>query len=122
MPCAGGLGYTARWAAKWPAILPLYPRANLREAAGNTRGKCSLRAASLLTPVPYEDAAAFYLAKARSEGLRASIKQLGPVYLVAAAGRGIEARVYIAPTAYGQTRIDIVIEGGVIEGGVIQGG
>ncbi|WP_379547450.1 hypothetical protein ACFCW2_00850 [Qipengyuania sp. DSG2-2] len=111
-PCAGGLGYTARWAAEWPAIMPIYPRANLRESAGNTAGGCALRSASLLTPVAYKDVAAFYLEKARTEGLRASIRQLGPAYVVSAAGRGVEARVYIAPTAYGQTRLDIVLQGG----------
>lgn len=112
-PCVAGMGYTARWAVEWPEIVPLYPRSNLREAAGNTRGDCRLRAASLLTPVPYDDVAAFYLAKAKAEGLRTAIVQAGSVYVVSAAGRGVGARIYIAPTAYGQTRIDLVLQGEV---------
>jgi len=41
--CAEIAGYTMAWAAKMPASFPVYPRANVQEAAGTDEGGCALR-------------------------------------------------------------------------------
>jgi len=110
-PCAAGMGYSAQWAVEWPVVLPIYPRSNLREGAGNTRGECDLRASSVITPVPRDEVSAFYLAKARKEGMDVTIESLGPAHRIIAKGRGLDARIYLAATPHGQTRVDMVIEG-----------
>ena len=110
-PCAAGMGYTAKWAVTWPALLPIYPLANLREGAGNTSGGCSLRAVSVITPVSRDEVSAFYTAKARKEGMDVAIAAIGPAHRITARGRGIDARIYLASTPYGQTRVDMIIAG-----------
>ncbi len=110
-PCAAGMGYTANWAVNWSSALPIYPLSNLREGAGNTSGGCSLRAVSVITPVARDEVSAFYSAKARKEGMVVSIEAIGPAHRITAQGRGIDARIYLVSTPYGQTRIDMVVTG-----------
>lgn len=77
--CADGMGYTAMWAAKMPEALPVYPRGNTIEAAGNDSAKCSVRVVRFLTPVSREDVLSFYAARAKSAKIPASYRTIGAV-------------------------------------------
>jgi hypothetical protein len=66
--CAEAMTYSAAWAARLPATLPVYPRGATLEAAGTDADGCSLRVASFVTPVEPADVMAFYLARARQSG------------------------------------------------------
>ncbi|MGJ3647463.1 hypothetical protein ACLB0R_03175 [Sphingomonas sp. GlSt437] len=48
--CGGRIGYSAAWANRLPADVPLYPDARVIEAAGNSEGGCNLRVVSFSSP------------------------------------------------------------------------
>lgn len=75
--CAAKAEYTMSWAARFPATLPIYPRANVQEAAGTDVSGCALRSASFLTPVVAEDVAGFYYQMARKAGLAVEHRREG---------------------------------------------
>lgn len=75
--CAAKSDYTMAWAARFPTKLPLYPRANVQEAAGTDAPGCALRSASFLTPVAAEDVAGFYYQMARKAGLMVEHRREG---------------------------------------------
>ena len=52
--CAASLQYSARWANRLPADLPLFPQARVTEAAGTEGGKCALRVVSFSSPQPMQ--------------------------------------------------------------------
>ena len=108
--CASGMGYTARWAAEWDAALPIYPRANVREAAGNTLGGCDIRAVSFLTPVARDEVAGFYLSRARREGLQTQLRAAGPDLRIELSGQGVIAHLLLASNAHGITRVDMAVQ------------
>ena len=67
-PCAVRLTYSAAWAARLPAALPVYPHGATLEAAGVDSTDCAMRVVTFLTPVPVADLLSFYAARARSGG------------------------------------------------------
>ena len=107
--CADRMDYTARWAVDWGGRIPIYPRANLREAAGIERGECDLRAISFLTPVMQEEVAAFYAAMARKNDLALDLGRAGDTFVLIAKDESLVARVHVARTLAGVTRVDIAL-------------
>ena len=67
--CARRLGYSAIWAARLPAALPVYPRGHVQEAAGLDEPACRLRIVTFVSPVPLGDVVDFYWTRARAAGL-----------------------------------------------------
>lgn len=66
--CGNELAPSARWAARMPAALPIYPRAHTLDAAGSDAPKCRVRTVAFATPVPPGDVLAFYAARIRALG------------------------------------------------------
>lgn len=67
--CAARLRYTFAWAGRMPAALPVYPLANVQEAAGADAPGCMVRAVTFVSPVPLGEVAAFYRAMGRKSGV-----------------------------------------------------
>jgi len=66
------ISYSMQWASKMPAALPIYPGANVTEAAGATKtGACGLRAVSFTTTVPAKEVMDFYYTMVRRAGYSA---------------------------------------------------
>ncbi|UZK67623.1 hypothetical protein [Sphingomonas sp. M1-B02] len=62
--CAGALKYSAAWAQRLPADLPLFPQARVTEAAGAEGGKCALRVVSFSASQPMQLMLDWYYTKA----------------------------------------------------------
>lgn len=69
--CAGALRYSARWAERLPADLPLYPGARVSEAAGADTPACRLRAVSFTTDAPLKSVIDWYYTRATGAGYSA---------------------------------------------------
>jgi len=110
--CAAGLGYSAGWATRLPAALPLYPGATVREAAGSDRGGCRLRVVAFVTGAPPAKAVAFYHARARAAGYTAEVQADGGARVVGGT-RGDDAFVvYADPRPGGGSDVRLVANGG----------
>src|SRR3546814_8334460 len=69
--CATTLRYSARWAARMPAALPLPRDARVLVAAGTDEGQCALRTARFVTAMPTRGVIDFYYAHAGASGFSA---------------------------------------------------
>lgn len=69
--CAGALRYSARWAERLPADLPLYPGARVSEAAGADSAACHVRAVSFSTDASLQSVIDWYYARTTSAGYSA---------------------------------------------------
>lgn len=106
--CAAKLGYTAAWTTKLPAVLPIYPRGHVQEAAGNDLDRCKLRAVNFLTPVPVEAVAAFYHAWLAKSGGSPALRLDGADTVLTASKGGARFMIYIRKTPDGLTEVDLV--------------
>src|SRR3569623_1538277 len=70
-PCAGALRYSAGWADRRPADLPLYPDARVSEAAGSQNDACALRAVSFSTSASLQQVMDWYYTRATNAGYSA---------------------------------------------------
>lgn len=75
--CARSLGYTFAWAGRMPSALPIYPRGNVQEAAGQAAAGCDVRSVVFVSPVPVAEVAAFYLAMGRKAGIEPALLKEG---------------------------------------------
>ena len=66
--CAGALRYSAGWADRLPADLPLYPDARVSEAAGSQGNSCALRAVSFSTGASLQQVMDWYYTRATNAG------------------------------------------------------
>lgn len=110
-PCADGVSYTAQWAASVPQALPIYPRGNTIEAAGNTGGECAMRAIRFLSPVSREDIFAFYATRARDAGIGNEFSERGE-YLVLKGSKGGKAfAVFARKRSSGISEVSLILAG-----------
>ncbi len=109
--CAGKVDYSAAWAARLPAALPIYPRGHTREAAGTDQGGCKLRVVNFVTPVGLEDVLAFYATKARSAGFDVEHRMEGTDHVLGGSKGGAAYVVYARTAGDGLTDVDLVING-----------
>lgn len=69
--CAGAMRYSARWAEKLPADVPLYPGARVVEAAGADTGACHLRAVTFSTSAKLQTVLDWYYTRVTNGGFSA---------------------------------------------------
>ena len=68
--CALDVAYSAQWAARIPADLPLYPKARVIEAAGSDNGACGLRAVTYSAPAAPAAVVGYYEKLGQRSGYR----------------------------------------------------
>jgi hypothetical protein len=111
--CAGALKYSAAWATRLPADLPLHPQARVTEAAG-AEGRCALRVASFSTPQPIQAMLDYYYTKAVRAGYSAEHQLDGAQHVLG----GTRARddgayvVFLTARRDGGTDLDLVANNG----------
>lgn len=66
--CAAQAKYGDEWGDSLPATFPVYPKAQIVEAAGTNESGCNLRVINFATPVPVSDVINFYYTRAAGEG------------------------------------------------------
>jgi hypothetical protein len=109
--CADTATFTASWAASMPTAMPIYPRGNTIEAAGNDAGSCKLRAVRFLTPVTRSDVLAFYAASAKKAGLGADYARSDDIDLLSGEAGGKRYAVYVRRRASGVSEVGLVTSG-----------
>ncbi|MDN3645814.1 hypothetical protein QWY75_06315 [Pontixanthobacter aestiaquae] len=109
--CAENVTYSASWAAKLPAIFPVYPRGATKDAAGTDQGDCALRAITFLTPVPLEEVLTFYYSRAKTAGYTTEYAVADQDTIVSGVKGGASYVVYGRRLSSGLTEIDLITNG-----------
>jgi hypothetical protein len=112
--CGLDVQYSADYAARLPTDLPLYPQAQVSEAAGSEQGGCKLRAVSHSTAAGLKAVAVHYASSARKAGYRVTSKIEGKGVMVSGkrAADGGAFYVILSP-ASGGTIADLVVNNGI---------
>lgn len=113
--CAGSLIYSAGWANRLPADLPLFPQARVTEAAGSEAGKCALRVVSFSASQPIEAMLDWYYTKAVKAGYSSEHQLDGKDHILGGT-RDRDGGAYVLfMTARGDggTDIDMVANNGI---------
>ncbi len=113
--CAASLTYSAAWAQRLPADLPLFPQARVTEAAGTEVGKCALRVVSFSAAQPMQTLLDWYYTRAVKAGYSAEHQLDGKEHILG----GTRARddgayvLFLTARADGGTDIDMVANNGI---------
>lgn len=112
--CAAQLTYSAGWAQRLPADLPLYPQARVTEAAGTEGGKCQLRVVSFSSPQPMQTMVDWYYTKAIRGGYTAEHQIDGKEHILGGTrDRDDSAYVlFLTTRSDGGTDVDLVANNG----------
>lgn len=110
--CAQKVQYSADWSKALPAMLPVYPRGVVQEAAGTDSDGCRLRVVSFVTPVTTGDVMDFYYARFRAEGYEARHQLSGSDHVLGGGKDRAAYLVYARKLTNGLTEVDLVASGG----------
>ncbi len=112
--CNAQVSYDMGWAERMPAAFPVFPRANLKEAAGVDGGKCDLRVVSFTTPVDMKSVVNFYYTKAKRSGYSAEYLLRGDEHVLGGVRDADDAAYVITLNALpsGGLEVDIVASNG----------
>ena len=110
--CTGKLEYAMGWANRMPADFAVYPRANVKEAAGVDKGQCNIRVVNFTTPAALKNVVDFYYTKARRGGYSAEYQLRGADHVLGGTKGEAAYVLFLKPMANGGTEVDIVANGG----------
>lgn len=109
--CAARLTYSAGWANRLPAALPLYPDARVAEAAGADGEGCALRIVSFTSAQPMQKLLDFYYTRATDAGFGAGHHADGAEHVLAGTRPGAGAYlVTLRAHRGGGTEVDLMID------------
>ncbi|HSX56399.1 MAG TPA: hypothetical protein VLG14_13935 [Sphingomonas sp.] len=112
--CAAKLNYSAGWAARLPAGMPLHPQARVSEAAGAQDAQCSLRVVSFSTPQPLQTMIDWYYTRAVKGGFTTEHQAKDGQHVLGGT-RGRDGSAYVvmlSARSDGGTDLDLVANGG----------
>ncbi len=112
--CAGAMRYSARWADKLPADVPLYPGARVVEAAGADTGPCATRAVSFSSAAPLKTVIDWYYTRVTTVGFTAEHRSDGAEHTLGGT-RGRDGGAYVlflTARRDGGTDVDLVTNNG----------
>ena len=111
--CAGSLKYSASWAQRLPADLPLYPQARVTEAAG-APGNCALRVVSFSAAQPMQTMIDWYYTRAIRGGYTAEHQIDGQEHILGGTRDKDDSAYVLFMTARsdGGTDVDLVANNG----------
>ncbi|MDB5703776.1 MAG: hypothetical protein JWN66_892 [Sphingomonas bacterium] len=112
--CAGNMRYSARWAQRLPADLPLYPDARVSEAAGTEDGGCALRAVSFASSAPLQTVLDWYYTRATNAGYSAEHQADGSEHVLGGTRDRDDGAfaLFLTSRADGGTDVDLVANNG----------
>lgn len=105
--CTGKIEYSAIWAARMPAPLPVYPRGHTLVAGGSDAAGCKLRAVRYVTPAEPGDVIAFYHASASAAKLPAARSREGADDVLSGKGYAL----FVRKRGDGLSEVDLVTSG-----------
>lgn len=107
--CAAKVAYSATWANRLPADLPLYPDARLSEAAGTDADGCALRIASFRSNAAVARVIDWYNARAVRAGYSAEHRADGGVDVLGGTRGGDAFVVYVSRYGDQGSEVDLVV-------------
>jgi hypothetical protein len=110
--CAANVGYSAAWANRLPQGVPLYPDAQVAEAAGADREGCALRIVSFSSAAPMQRLLDWYYTRTADAGYRAEHQADGQEHILAGTKKGAAFLLILKPRARGGTIADLMADGG----------
>ncbi|WP_294077779.1 hypothetical protein [Sphingomonas sp.] len=110
--CATKLNYSAAWAARMPADMPLHPQARIVEAAGAEGGACGLRVVSFSTPQPLETMIDWYYTRAIRGGYTAEHQVKDGQHVLGGTKGDAAYVVFLSARADGGTDLDLIANRG----------
>ncbi|HEU0043788.1 hypothetical protein [Sphingomonas sp.] len=106
------VSYSARWANRLPADLPLYPDARVIEAAGNAQGSCRLRVVSFASSAAPTKLIDWYYTRATAARYSAEHRADGGMRVLGGSRGGDAYIVYVTPRPGGGSDVDLVSNAG----------
>lgn len=110
--CAPRLGYSAAWATRLPAALPLYPDARVIEAAGADADGCRLRVVSFASAAPVDRLIDWYNGRATAAGYTAAHEADADGDVLGGTKDDAAYVVYVAPRRGGGSSVDLIANAG----------
>ena len=105
--CAQHVTYSAGWANRLPADVPLYPDARVREAAGNDA--CGLRVVSFSSGAPVGRILDWYNARVSRAGYSAEHQASGAQHVLGGTRGAAAYIVYATASPGGGTDVDLLV-------------
>ncbi len=112
--CDQKLSYDMGWANRMPPEFPVYPKANVKEAAGVDGGLCDIRVVSFSTASPIKNVVDYYYTQAKRGGYSAEYLLRGSEHVLGGT-RGSDDGAYVITLnsrSGGGTVVDIVASNG----------
>ncbi|QTD54664.1 hypothetical protein [Parasphingorhabdus cellanae] len=112
--CDQKLSYDMGWANRMPPEFPVYPKANVKEAAGVEGGLCDIRVVSFSTASPMKNVVDYYYTQAKRGGYSAEYLLRGSEHVLGGT-RGNDDGAYVITLnsrSGGGTVVDIVASNG----------
>ena len=112
--CREQLIHGAQWASRLPEPFTVYPGAQLMEAAGAEKEGCTLRAATFVTPVPWQSVMDFYYTQARRAGFDAEHRVMGGDHVLGGSRKddGSAFLLLFTQAPGGKTSVDVLADNG----------
>lgn len=110
--CAANVAYSAAWANRLPAGVPLYPDARVAEAAGADGEGCALRVVSFTSAAPMQRLLDWYYTRTSDAGFRAEHGAQGGEHTLAGTKNGAAFLLSLTPQKGGGTHVDLMADGG----------
>ncbi|WP_085810317.1 hypothetical protein [Sphingomonas sp. TZW2008] len=110
--CAGSVAYSAAWANRLPAGVPLYPDARVAEAAGADGDGCALRVVSFASAAPPQRLLDWYFTKASDGGYRAEHALRGGEHVLGGTKSGGAFLLTVKPRKDGGSDVDLMADAG----------
>ncbi len=111
--CAASLSYSASWANRLPAGVPLYPDARVAEAAGNDANGCALRIVSFRSNAAVQRLLDWYYTRTSGAGFNAQHGSEGKEHVLAGTrANGSAFLLVVRALASGGSDVDLIANGG----------
>jgi hypothetical protein len=108
--CNMAVAYSAAWATRLPAELPIYPQGHVSEAAGSDTPACHLRVVSYSSGATPQALADFYTAQGQQSGY--AVSKSGSTLNANRAKDNAMFSITLAPERDGGTAVDVVTNAG----------
>ncbi|MGE3747294.1 MAG: hypothetical protein AB7G25_16545 [Sphingomonadaceae bacterium] len=112
--CEKNFRYSASWATLLPDAFPLYPDAQVLEAAGNNDAPCRLRLVSFASKTPVKTLIDFYYTQAVRNGFTAEHQLAGSEHILAGTREKDDGVYYLTFNARkgGGSNVDMIVNHG----------
>ncbi len=112
--CDAKLTYDMAWASRMPTEFPVFPKAQVQEAAGVDGGLCDIRAVTFYSPNAMQNVVDYYYTRAKKTGYSAEYVLRDGMYALGGTRDNDDGAYYIQfqPRKGGGTIVDIVANNG----------